>query len=75
MLSRAGLEIPQGIAVLLLDPGGWGWAPSSHAAPARLGEPSPVPGHVEGGGQLELSCEQCLISVFCLSFVRLLLGA
>ena len=33
-----------------------------HAAdrpPTRLGEPSTVPGRVEGGGQLVLSFEQC----------------
>ena len=30
----------------------------------RLGEPSTVPGHVEGGGQPVLSFEQCFI-LFC----------
>ena len=45
----------------------------------RLGEPSPVPGCVEGGVQPVLSCEhseQCfvLFQVF-LSFLRLLFGA
>ena len=39
----------------------------------RLGEPSTVPGHVEGGGQPVLSCEQCFILFqvfpFLLAFV------
>ena len=29
----------------------------------------PVPGCVEGGGQPALSCEQCLVSGFCLSLI------
>ena len=32
----------------------------------RLGEPSPVLGRVEGGGQPMLSCEQCFILCFVL---------
>ena len=49
-------------------PTSWGWTPPwqprPHAADRpsmRLGEPSTVPGRVEGGGQPVLSFEQCFI--------------
>ena len=42
----------------------------------RLGDPSTVPGHVEGGGQPVLSCEQCFVLLqVLLSFLHLMLGA